>query len=332
MWEIRRLQRGNLPSLLHRKEKIKVALFGKSKYTPLVKRILKKKDEIVIKKAVTSPKEPEKPAFEAEKASEIKVKCKKCGTEVSKTEAGRYKICPKCGRYFRIGARERIYITVDKGSFTEFDANMTAANPLNFPEYEEKIAAMQKKTGIKDAVITGRAKIGGCDCVIGAMDSSFIMASMGSVVGEKLARVFEYGAENKLPVIIFAASGGARMQEGIVSLMQMAKTSAAAAKLSGAGQLYISVLTDPTTGGVSASFAMLGDIILAEPKALIGFAGRRVIEGTIKQKLPDDFQTAEFQLAHGFADMIVKREDMPKRLAEIIKLHYNSYNKGGKEQ
>ncbi len=302
-----------------------MALFGKSKYTPLGFKIFKKKDEIVIKKAVTVPADTEKEVFEPQK-TEVKAKCKGCGAEISKTEAGRYKICPKCGKYFRISARERIFLTADKGTFTEFDANMTAGNPLNFPDYEQKISDMQKKTGIKDAVITGRCKIGGCDCVIGAMDSSFIMASMGSVVGEKLTRAFEYGAENKLPVIIFAASGGARMQEGIVSLMQMAKTSAAAAKLSEAGQLYISVLTDPTTGGVSASFAMLGDIIIAEPKALIGFAGRRVIEGTIKQKLPDDFQTAEFQLAHGFIDRIVKREDMPSVLGEIIKLHYG---KGG---
>ncbi|MCD7777945.1 MAG: acetyl-CoA carboxylase carboxyl transferase subunit beta, partial [Clostridiales bacterium] len=163
-----------------------MALFGKSKYTPLVHKIFKKKDDIVIKKAVATPVETEKTGFETDKAPEIKVKCKGCGSEISKKEAGKYKICPKCGRYFRISAKARIYITADKGTFTEFDANMTAANPLNFPEYEEKIAAMQKKTGIKDAVITGRAKIGGCDCVIGAMDSSFIMASMGSVVGEKL--------------------------------------------------------------------------------------------------------------------------------------------------
>lgn len=290
--------------------------------------IFRKKDDIVINKAVESH---ETEADEEAKTEEavVSVKCRGCGKEITKTEAGRYKICPRCGKYFRLGARERIYITADRGSFTEFDAGMSAANPLGFPDYEEKIADMQKKTGIKDAVVTGKCTIGGQECVIGAMDSSFIMASMGSVVGEKLARAFEYAIAHKLPVVIFAASGGARMQEGIISLMQMSKTSAAAAKHSDAGGLYISVLTDPTTGGVTASFAMLGDIIIAEPKALVGFAGRRVIEGTIKQKLPDDFQTAEFQLEHGFVDIIVKREDMKDKLAELIRLHYG---KGGGEQ
>ncbi len=305
-----------------------MAFFNKSKYTPLGLNIFKKKDDIVINKAVESH---EAQSLEDIKTEEpvVSVKCRGCGKEITKAEAGKYKICPKCGKYFRLGARERVYITADKGSFVEFDANMTAANPLNFPDYEEKIADTQNKTGIKDAVVTGKCKIGGQDCVIGAMDSSFIMASMGSVVGEKLARAFEYAIANKLPVVIFAASGGARMQEGIISLMQMSKTSAAVAKHSDAGGLYISVLTDPTTGGVTASFAMLGDIIIAEPKALVGFAGRRVIEGTIKQKLPDDFQTAEFQLEHGFVDLIVKREEMRDKLAEIIKLHYG---KGGGEQ
>lgn len=306
-----------------------MALFGKkNKYTPLGFRVFKKKNEIVINEAVESrDTESEKTVKVAD--SNIKIKCRGCGKEISKQDAGRYKICPKCGKYFRLGAKERIYVTADKGSFVEFDAGMSAANPLGFPEYEDKIAAMQAKTGIKDAVVTGKCTIGGCKAVIGAMDSSFIMASMGSVVGEKLARAFEYATNHRLPIVLFAASGGARMQEGIISLMQMAKTSAAAAKHSDAGQLFISVLTDPTTGGVTASWAMLGDIIIAEPKALVGFAGRRVIEGTIKQKLPDDFQTAEFQLAHGFADLIVKREDMPEKLGEIIKLHYG---KGGGEQ
>lgn len=308
-----------------------MALFGKSKYRPLNFNIFNnKKDDIVIKEAVeSSPKEPEAHAEKQDKSEDVSLKCKGCGAEVKKSEAGRYRICPNCGRYFRLGAKERVYLTADKGSFVEFDAKMHAANPLNFPDYENKIASMQSRTGISDAVVTGKCKISGYDCVIGAMDSSFIMASMGSVVGEKLARAFEYGAENKLPVVIFAASGGARMQEGIISLMQMAKTSAAAAKHSDAGQLYISVLTDPTTGGVTASFAMLGDIIISEPKALVGFAGRRVIEGTIRQKLPDDFQTAEFQLEHGFVDLIVDREELPKKLGEIIGMHYT---KGGDRQ
>lgn len=308
-----------------------MALFGKSKYTPLGLKIFKKKDDIIIKEAVQSAQsENETDVKEkSDKAVKVSVKCKGCGAEISKKEAGKYKICPKCGRYFRLSDKERVFLTADKGSFIEFDADMTAANPLNFPDYEEKIAEMQQKTGLKDAVVTGRCKIGGSDCVIGAMDSSFIMASMGSVVGEKLARAFEYAAENKMPIVLFAASGGARMQEGIISLMQMAKTSAAAAKCSEAGQLYISVLTDPTTGGVTASFAMLGDIIISEPKALVGFAGRRVIEGTIKQKLPDNFQTAEFQQEHGFIDLIVSREEMPKMISELIKLHYD---KGGVQQ
>ena len=301
-----------------------MALFGKSKYWPLGFDIFGKKDEIVIKEAVESNLgETDGSGEKQEKAEDVSLRCKGCGKEIKKSEAGRYRICPDCGRYFRLGAKERIYLTADKGSFVEFDADMTAANPLDFPDYENKIAAMQSKTGIKDAVVTGRCKIGGYDCIIGAMDSSFIMASMGSVVGEKIARAFEYASENKLPVVLFAASGGARMQEGIISLMQMAKTSAAAAKHSEAGQLYISVLTDPTTGGVTASFAMLGDIIISEPKALVGFAGRRDIEGTIKQKLPDDFQTAEFQLEHGFVDLIVERENMAAKLADLIGMHYS---------
>ena len=249
------------------------------------------------------------------------IKCPSCENVFEKKELGKLKICPKCARYFRLNSKERIRLTVDEGSFKEFDSTLQAKNPLNFPEYEEKIAKMQEKTNLKDAVITGVCTIGGEKTVIGVMDSGFMMASMGSVVGEKLTRAFEYATKNKLPIIIFACSGGARMQEGIVSLMQMAKVSAAAAKHSQAGLLYITVLTDPTTGGVTASFAMLGDIIISEPKALIGFAGRRVIEGTIKQKLPDEFQTAEFQLEHGFVDLIVTREEMPIKLRDILRLH-----------
>ncbi len=249
------------------------------------------------------------------------IKCPSCENVFEKKELGKLKICPKCARYFRLNSKERIRLTADEGSFKEFDSTLQAKNPLNFPEYEEKIAKMQEKTNLKDAVITGVCTIGGEKTVIGVMDSGFMMASMGSVVGEKLTSAFEYATKNKLPIIIFACSGGARMQEGIVSLMQMAKVSAAAAKHSQAGLLYITVLTDPTTGGVTASFAMLGDIIISEPKALIGFAGRRVIEGTIKQKLPDEFQTAEFQLEHGFVDLIVTREEMPIKLRDILRLH-----------
>ena len=200
---------------------------------------------------------------------------------------------------------------------------MISRNPINFPDYENKQEQLRSSTGLKDAVITGECTIKGERCVIGIMDTRYMMASMGSVVGEKITRLFEYATEHKLPVILFTASGGARMQEGIVSLMQMAKTSGAAAKLSEAGLLYITVMTDPTTGGVTASFASLGDIIIAEPKVLIGFTGRRVIEATIKQRLPEDFQSAEFMLEHGFVDMIVERRRMRKTLSQLIALHRN---------
>lgn len=249
------------------------------------------------------------------------IKCSGCGKAVYKKELGASKVCPECFHYFRLGARERIKMTVDDNSFDELDKNMTALNPLDYPEYENKINELKEKTGLNDAVVSGKCKIGGNDAVICVMDSGFIMGSMGSVVGEKITRAFEYATKENLPVIVFTASGGARMQEGIVSLMQMAKVSAACAKHSEKGNLYVSVLTDPTTGGVTASFAMLGDIILSEPKALIGFAGRRVIEQTIKQKLPDDFQTAEFLLEHGFVDKIVDRENMHNTLANILKIH-----------
>lgn len=231
------------------------------------------------------------------------------------------KVCPNCNYHSRLTARERLKITVDEGSFREFDRKMISKNPIDFPGYEDKQQALREKTGLNDAVLTGRAKIRGEDIVIIVMDSNFMMASMGSVVGERITRAIEYATEHKLPVIAFTASGGARMQEGIVSLMQMAKTSGAVARHNEAGGLYIAVMTDPTTGGVTASFASLGDIIIAEPKVLIGFAGRRVIEGTIKQKLPDDFQSAEFMLENGFVDMIVERKKMRRVLAHLLKLH-----------
>lgn len=230
-------------------------------------------------------------------------------------------VCPKCGYHGRITASERIELTVDKGSFIETNGSMLSKNPINFPDYDEKQQALRDKTGLSDAIVTGEATIRGIPVVIGVMDSRYMMASMGSVVGEKIVRAFELATQKKKPIILFTASGGARMQEGTVSLMQMAKTSGAAAKHSEAGQLYITVLTDPTTGGVTASFASLGDIIIAEPKALVGFAGRRVIEGTIKQRLPDDFQLAEFLLEKGFVDMIVERKRMRSVLSHVMKLH-----------
>lgn len=212
-------------------------------------------------------------------------------------------------------------LTVDSGSFVEYDAEMHSADPLQFPGYARKVESLQTMTGLKDAVITGECTIKGSRTVLIIMDSHFMMASMGSVVGEKITRAFETATEKGLPVVAFTASGGARMQEGIISLMQMAKTSAAVAKHNDAGLLYLTVMTDPTTGGVTASFASLGDIILAEPKVLIGFAGRRVIEGTIRQRLPDNFQLAEFLQEKGFVDMIVERRSMRSTLSHLLKLH-----------
>lgn len=249
-------------------------------------------------------------------------KCPRCGGVVYNAEFIKsMKVCPKCNYHARLTWQERLEMTADTGSFKEFDKDMRSLNPIGFPKYEDKVAKMQQECDTREAIVTGECTIRGYRCVIGIMDSHFMMASMGSVVGEKVTRAFEYAAEHKLPVVIFASSGGARMQEGIISLMQMAKTSGAVKRHSDAGGLYISVMTDPTTGGVTASFASLGDIIIAEPKVLIGFAGRRVIQDTIRQRLPDDFQSAEFQQDCGFVDMIVERGMMRKRLANILKLH-----------
>jgi acetyl-CoA carboxylase carboxyl transferase subunit beta len=232
------------------------------------------------------------------------------------------RLCEKCGYHFRVPARERINMILDEGSFQEINAGLVPVNPLESAGYPEKVALAQDAAGIKEAVITGEGTVEGNPLVIAVMDAHFIMGSMGSVVGEKIARAIEHAIEKRLPVVIFAASGGARMQEGILSLMQMAKTSGTLTRLADAGLLYVSVLTDPTTGGVTASFASLGDIILAEPGALIGFTGPRVIEQTIKQKLPEGFQTAEFMLQHGYVDRVVKRPDLRPTLARILNLHY----------
>lgn len=254
--------------------------------------------------------------------SDLLFKCPRCGNVMFMDDfVGGSKVCSECRYHARLTARERLNITIDRDSFVEYDENMSSKNPIGFERYEEKVAQMQKKTGLQEAVITGECTIKTKPCVIAVMDSHFMMASMGSVVGEKITRAFERAAEKGLSVIIFTASGGARMQEGIVSLMQMAKTSAAVARHSEKGLLYITVLTDPTTGGVTASFASLGDIIIAEPKVLIGFAGRRVIEGTIKQRLPDDFQSAEFLMDHGFVDMIVSRKNMRRTLSKLLRHH-----------
>lgn len=230
-------------------------------------------------------------------------------------------ICPECGAYFRMGAHDRIALVADKDTFSECDGDMTSKNPIDFPDYDEKIKKAVKDSGLPEGVVCGTAKIGGHPCAIFAMDSKFMMGSMGTVVGEKITRLFEYATRENLPVVGFTTSGGARMQEGILSLMQMAKVSGAVKRHSDNGNLYITVLTDPTTGGVTASFAMLGDIIIAEPKALIGFAGARVIEQTTGKKLPEGFQRAEFMLEHGFVDMIEDRKKLKYTLEKLLKIH-----------
>ena len=253
-------------------------------------------------------------------------KCNKCGAAIIAEDVKQgYYICPKCGGYFRVHAYRRIQMVIDEGTFEEWNQDLIGGNPVNYKGYPEKVQALQEKTGLKEAVVTGKGKINGRDTVIAVCDGRFLMASMGWAVGEKITRAVERATEEKLPVIIFACSGGARMQEGITSLMQMAKTSAALERHSKAGLLYVSVLTEPTTGGVTASFAMLGDIILAEPGALIGFAGPRVIEQTLRQKLPKGFQRAEFLVEHGFVDDIVRRENLKETLGKILEIHAVSW-------
>ena len=261
-----------------------------------------------------------------EKASDMLigkwVKCDNCKEILYKEEVHKnFSVCPNCGKHFRISARRRIKQIADEGTFEEIGADIFTKDPLQFEGYLKKVDALKEKTKIEEAVKCGTCKINGEQVVLAVMDGNFMMGSMGSAVGERITLSIETSIKKRLPLIIFCVSGGARMQEGIISLMQMAKTSAALAKHNEAGLLYISVLTDPTTGGVTASFASLGDIILAEPDALIGFAGPRVIEQTIKQKLPDGFQKSEFLLEHGFIDKIVERKDMKETLYQIIRLH-----------
>jgi len=249
-------------------------------------------------------------------------KCESCNHVMRKEElASTLHVCSRCGYHHKMHAPHRLAITLDDGTFEAFDKHLSTANPLNFPGYLEKVKADQQKTGLDEAIVTGKGKIDGHTVVIAVMDAHFRMGSMGSVVGEKITRAIEHATTLGVPFIIFTASGGARMQEGVLSLMQMAKTSVALKRHANAGHLFISVMTHPTTGGVSASFASVGDINLAEPQALIGFAGRRVIEQTVREKLPDDFQTAEFLLAHGQLDAIVPRSEMRQTLATLVKLH-----------
>ncbi|WP_107923397.1 acetyl-CoA carboxylase, carboxyltransferase subunit beta [Lysinibacillus parviboronicapiens] len=256
----------------------------------------------------------------------LMTKCPECRhIQLTKELEKHHKVCTKCGHHFKMTAQERVTYFLDEGSFVSMDDHLQTSNPLGFPAYVEKITADQQKTGLNEAVLTGLGTLDGEEIVVAIMDSHFRMGSMGSVVGEKITRAVEKATELRLPFIIFTASGGARMQEGVLSLMQMAKTSVALKRHSEHGLLFISILTHPTTGGVSASFASVGDINIAEPQALIGFAGRRVIEETVREKLPSDFQTAEFLLEHGQLDAIFHRKDLRNQVAVLVKMH----TKGG---
>ena len=261
------------------------------------------------------------PQTKPEVPDELFSQCPGCKYTIYQKDLGSERICPHCGYTFRISAQERLALTIDMGTFLEMFKGIETQDPLNFPGYRKKLTLMREKTGLDEAVVTGTALIKGEKVALGIMDSNFIMASMGTVVGEKITRLFEYATAEKLPVVLFTASGGARMQEGIMSLMQMAKISAAVKRHSNAGLFYLTILTDPTTGGVTASFAMEGDIILAEPQSLVGFAGRRVIENTVREDLPEDFQKAEFLLEHGFVDAIIKRRELPDTIARLVRLH-----------
>ena len=261
-----------------------------------------------------------------EKASDMMigkwVKCDKCKEIIYKDDLHQnLSVCPNCGKHFRLSSRRRIKQIADEGTFKEIGGDIVTKDPLNFKGYMKKVEMLKEKTKIEEAVKCGTCEIEGEKAVLAVMDGNFLMGSMGSAVGERITLAIETAVKKKLPLVTFCVSGGARMQEGMISLMQMAKTSSALTKLDKAGQLYISVLTDPTTGGVTASFASLGDIILAEPHALIGFAGPRVIEQTINQKLPEGFQSSEFLLEHGFIDKIVERKDMKSTIAKLIRLH-----------
>ena len=261
------------------------------------------------------------PQIKPEVPDELFSQCPGCKYTIYQKDLGSERICPHCGYTFRISAQERLALNIDMGTFLEMFKGIETQDPLNFPGYRKKLTLMREKTGLDEAVVTGTALIKGEKVALGIMDSNFIMASMGTVVGEKITRLFEYATAEKLPVVLFTASGGARMQEGIMSLMQMAKISAAVKRHSNAGLFYLTILTDPTTGGVTASFAMEGDIILAEPQSLVGFAGRRVIENTVREDLPEDFQKAEFLLEHGFVDAIIKRRELPDTIAQLVRLH-----------
>jgi acetyl-CoA carboxylase carboxyl transferase subunit beta len=252
----------------------------------------------------------------------LMTKCPKCGAIlVTKELEKNAKVCTSCGYHFRLSAYERIQCILDEGRIYEYDGDMISLDPLDFPGYKQKLLKSAEVSGMNDAIITGEGTICGFPVVMGVISFDFFQGTLGSVVGEKITRAIENAIEKRYPLIIFSTSGGARMQESILSLMQMAKTSAALKKLDEQGLLFISVITDPTYGGVSASFAMLGDVIIAEPGAALGFAGRIVIEQTIRQKLPDNFQTSEFNLKHGQLDQVVHRKDMKAALIKLLDLH-----------
>ncbi|MBM7096461.1 MULTISPECIES: acetyl-CoA carboxylase, carboxyltransferase subunit beta [Alteribacter] len=281
------------------------------------------------KKYATIPSEEAK----QEVPEGLMTKCPQCKSIMYTKELKKnLSVCDSCGFHHRLTAYDRMDTIFDPETFEEFDHDIIAKDPLNFPSYQEKSKADREKTGLNEAIVTGKGKIDGYPAVVGVMDARFRMGSMGSVVGEKINRAIERAIEEDKPFILFAASGGARMQEGVFSLMQMAKTSTALNRLSNAGNLFISVMTHPTTGGVSASFASLGDINLAEPKALIGFAGRRIIEQTIRQELPEDFQTAEFLLKHGQLDRVVERKELKETLKTILSIHSPLSEEAVKEQ
>lgn len=286
----------------------------------MLKDLFKKKQYGIINSnnIIKEDKEVEKPNI----PSGMWKKCAKCHGIIYYEDLKNSKyVCTKCGHHFRLKASQRIETFLDENTFNEFWGDLQTQNPLNFKGYEEKLNKSKENTESREAVVTGVGKINGIEVAVAIMDSFFMMGSMGTVVGEKITRLTEYATSKRLPLIIFTTSGGARMQEGILSLMQMAKVSAAIARHDEAGLLYISILTDPTTGGVTASFAMEGDIILSEPDALIGFAGRRVIENTIKERLPENFQKAEFLLEKGFVDSIVERKDLRAFVYKILVLH-----------
>jgi acetyl-CoA carboxylase carboxyl transferase subunit beta len=265
---------------------------------------------------------PKAPVEKKEIPEGLMVKCNQCGNITYTKELEKnQKVCSACGYHFPMTSFERIHSLLDEGHFFEYDSDLISVDPLSFPDYHEKLEKDMEKTNLNEAVVTGEGAIAGHPVVIGVMDSRFRMGSMGSVVGEKIFRAIEHAIEKQYPFILFSASGGARMQEGVLSLMQMAKTSTALAKLSEQGGLFISIMTNPTTGGVSASFASLGDYNIAEPGALIGFAGRRIIEQTIRQDLPKDFQTSEFLLKHGQLDLVVHRKELKSTLVKILDIH-----------